>query len=241
MPTQQNVDAHAARANTRDTGGGSSAACVLATLARFGHLGEEGDTKWPSLGGRNDLVTTSQDRLLWSQARTLEDVAVLTALWLEGEVKSQPAYAPNCGPDAETEDLIPVLCLANQAGLLTSGSQPGHEPRPGTDGAIWAQRAAVEGFIHPGPLREQLCAHATAAGLIVIIDGRSDRVEATTRDGQACTWFGDRYNVYYDDPLCPAGAAGDIERATHICIIDPRFENSSELWEILELSIRASA
>jgi hypothetical protein len=82
------------------------------------------------------------DRKLWAQARTLADLGELTAQWLECRINSQPAYAPGCGPDPETGELIPVLAAANRAGFLTDCSQPGHP----VDCGGWEQRAAVSGF-----------------------------------------------------------------------------------------------
>ncbi len=59
-----------------------------------------------------------QDRQAWAAARDLADADRLTALWLEGAIWSRPAYAPNFGPDPETEPLIATLAAANRAGYL---------------------------------------------------------------------------------------------------------------------------
>ena len=99
---------------------------------------------------------TFHDRVTWARARTLQDVADRTAQWLEGKLGSQPNYQPNCGPDDETAQLIPTLARANRAGYLTTCSQPGHAATPGFDHALWRQRPAVDGFVHPGSLLDAL-------------------------------------------------------------------------------------
>src|SRR6059058_4543261 len=130
------------------------------------------------------------ERKLWASANTLEDLANLTARWLEGDLDSQPGYQPHHGPDNETVSLIPTLARLNRAGFLTSNSQPGNSECVGYDGATWAQRAVVDGWVSPG-LAEGLVAAARDAGLIVVtntvprrfaLPERSDSsIDVTTR------------------------------------------------------------
>lgn len=92
-----------------------------------------------------------RDRGLWRNARSLADLGSLMARWLHGDIASWPGYAPDTGPDPETTDtpgLIDTLAECNRAGFVTIGSQPGQPPTEGWDGALWEQRAAVDGFAH---------------------------------------------------------------------------------------------
>jgi len=90
---------------------------------------------------------SSTDRARWYAARDRHDLGRLTAQWLEGAIASQPGYQPGWGPDPETTELVPVLARANRAGYRTDASQPGRADTTGYDGALWDQRAAVEGWI----------------------------------------------------------------------------------------------
>lgn len=63
--------------------------------------------------------------LTWSQARTLADLADLTAAWLAGRVEAHPGWAGR--PDAETDSIAGHLIALNESGWLTIDSQPGHE------------------------------------------------------------------------------------------------------------------
>lgn len=85
---------------------------------------------------RDDLKT-------WQAARTLDDLGELTALWIEGKIGSQPAYHGTT--DIESPEMVPVLAALNRVGYMTIQSQQGFDG-PGYDGALWVQRAAVEGF-----------------------------------------------------------------------------------------------
>lgn len=187
----------------------------------------------------------------WSQAGSLEDVAALTADWLEGSLTSQPGYVRGAGPDPETESLIPVLAAVNRAGFLTTCSQPGHEPSLGVDGAMWAQRPAVEGFIHHGVLLRELVTRSQTAGLILLLEesphrespfpGMGGEVGVTGRDDQPYTIFGRRHNSYLEDDLCPTEAAVDIDLAVHLTLVDPEFRDERRLWEVLQEAVDAAA
>ncbi|MER7048948.1 DUF6919 domain-containing protein [Streptomyces jumonjinensis] len=88
--------------------------------------------------------TSRADRARWRTARTLDDLGRLTADWLEGGLAHHLGYPD--GPDPETAPLVPVLARLNRLGLVTVSSQPGHAPEAGWDGAVYAQRAAVDGW-----------------------------------------------------------------------------------------------
>lgn len=188
----------------------------------------------------NHEPVTERDRQLWASATSLRDVAELTAQWLEGTVSSQPGYRENWGPAEETIPIIEPLCAANRAGFLTDQSQPGFAPTWGNYGEKWAQRAAVSGFIHRSPLLKTIKKEARRAGLIVLVrrPGWTRKIPrrtivATTHDERPCTWWHIYENGYLDDPLCPPQAAKDIDAAHHVVLVDPRFESTNTLWDIL--------
>ncbi|MDG9701678.1 hypothetical protein [Streptomyces sp. DH37] len=127
------------------------------------------------------------DRRTWATARTVADLGELTARWLEGRIGSQPGYVPNCGPDEETRELMPLLAAANRAGFLTTNSQPGCDGS-GYDGRRWQQRAAVCGFAEPA-VADRVRRAASRHGCRVVED---EVMPCTTRDGEIMTAFGGR-------------------------------------------------
>lgn len=184
------------------------------------------------------------DRPRWAYARTLRDVGELTALWLEGELASQPGYMANCGPDLETRDLIPVLAALNRAGWVTDVSQPGWGPGAGYDGETWAQRAGVSGFVERG-LADQVEAAAKAAGLLMVRHNRPGRwrdgVTVTTRAGQPYTGFGARWSrreLNFRYAACGDQALAQIHAAVQLTVIDPQWGVSERLWTLLNYVIQ---
>lgn len=178
------------------------------------------------------------DAELWWEARTLDDLAQRTALWLEGAVRSQPGYAANYGPDEETEHLVPVLAAANRAGFLTDQSQPGVPPEPGYDGETWCQRAAVSGFANAA-MAQRIRDTCTAAGLIVHLHGPGDRragkrgTPVTTRANQTYTSFGRPMparviRFLYED--CHPDAVTAILAAHQVTVVDPVWGRDDHLW-----------
>jgi Domain of unknown function (DUF6919) len=100
-----------------------------------------------------------RDRTVWRQARTIAELGRAGALWLEGGLRSQPAYPPRCGPDRETTELVSVLAAANRAGFYTNQSQPGR--------AEWGQTAAVAGFADTA-VKDTLARLAEGSGLVFL-------------------------------------------------------------------------
>lgn len=186
-----------------------------------------------------------QERKRWRAACSLHDLGQLTAAWLEGEIASQPGYAPNCGPDLETEELIPVLARANRAGYVTAGSQPGVDEETGFDGAKWTQRAAVEGWMLPRRAIE-LAEAATNAGLIVLTHpvlirrlGRRECgwVDVTRRNGEVVTGFGRqrrRRDVEFGYAECGASAIDAVLTACHLTLAAPEYGADHRVWDLLD-------
>lgn len=184
------------------------------------------------------------DRKRWASARTLADLGNLTALWLEGEIPSQPGYAANCGPDPETADLIPVLAACNRAGFVTNGSQPG-ESGTGCGGARWDQRAAVQGFASM-EATGRLLNILSGGGFIIRIERAGQRmswkraVPVSLDDGSVCTTFGAKLSRRFirDDwegyGICHPDAVRALCDAYQVTVIDPEWGRNDRLWPALE-------
>lgn len=205
---------------------------------------------------------SAADLAAWGDARSLPDLGLLTALWLEGSLESSPGCGPGCGPDDETAPLIPVLARLNRAGLVTSGSQPGFDGK-GCDGAHWKQRAAVEAYAAESVALPLIHA-AQVAGMRVVACPpsrvprwryRYDRAVAVTRtdgcdpacpsrhpDGCDWTWFGtivprrhirDREVGY---GVCHRDAVNALCTAWQVTVIDPEWGRNT-LWDVLDSAL----
>ena len=182
------------------------------------------------------------DARLWRAARTMADLGDLTARWLEGSVGFRPGYQPRCGPDPETEHLVPVLAAANRSGFVTEGSQPGLDV-VGVDGSRWTQRAAVTGFTDDQRVVEQLRAAALHHGLtyeVCVADQSRARPSADTtvtwRDGEAVTGFGgpiSRRDVRTIWHGCHRAAVDLMVNAWQITLTDRQVGRNSVLWPAL--------
>ena len=77
----------------------------------------------------------------WAKARTLSDLAELTAQWLEGRLPNQPSYPRPVDVDEHAAPgLTAALIACNRGGLLTVTSQAAVQTHEGH------QLAAVAGF-----------------------------------------------------------------------------------------------
>ncbi|MFJ2007945.1 DUF6919 domain-containing protein [Streptomyces chartreusis] len=181
------------------------------------------------------------DRARWRAARSIDDLAQLTALWLEGRITSHPGVMPHCGPDDETTSLVPVLALANRAGYLTDNSQPGIA-ETGFDGRWWEQRAAVTGWVRRDragiDLVNRIVAAADAAGLIVCADSHRTGIPVTRADGHIQTGFGAQQSTRDLRAIWPARLIHrdlfrQLEGAIHLTVADPEYGRDSLLWDVL--------
>jgi hypothetical protein len=180
----------------------------------------------------------------WKTARTFADMCDLMALWLEGGIRTRPAYLAR-RPEPETTELITTLAATCRAGFLTDDSQPGGISRQ------WQQRPAVTGFVHDAAFLRRLVAGARSAGLTVVTAGTGTstapepgRVTVTEVKGQPFTWYGAR--VGRDDLLhlwqglsLPATAA--LCAAEQVTVIDPVFGPGQRLWSMLDRISRRRA
>lgn len=85
----------------------------------------------------------------WTDARTLEDVGLCIADWLERKIDPMPTCARYERVSAETARLVPLLTALNRSGLfITTSSQPGCTPNDRWwGGAMPFQRAGIVGFV----------------------------------------------------------------------------------------------
>jgi hypothetical protein len=138
---------------------------------------------------------------------------------------------------------VPTLAVCNLAGYVTVASQPGIDPGPGYDGLIWAQRAAVEGFVTDYDLLRRLVDAAADAGLELVIsddlDAGQDGITVTTWDGKPYTSFG----VYLDYPNLRVmwdgiggGAFYDVCRALRVTLAAREYgaDAGQRLWDVLD-------
>lgn len=180
----------------------------------------------------------TDDRQLWTDARTLQDLGELTARWLERDIDYLPGYGePEAGPDAETAELVPYLARANRNGYVTNFSQPAR-----TFAGAGGQRAAVDGFcteetaerIQAVILRTPLIVITTPAGW-----DNPTQIPVTMDGGEAFTWVGgamspeDISDQYGDD--CPH-AIVDLAIAWQVAVLDPEWGRAGLLWERLDLA-----
>lgn len=182
----------------------------------------------------------------WADARTLADLAHLTANWLEGRLHG--AHPAHVGPpDEETLPLAPALATANRNGFLTLCSQPGLVET--IDGELWEQHAFVDGLVSSRTLLLRLADEAWHAGLQIAVHppfGRTDGWETpvTYRDGDPVTVAGHRMPAsdlahYWEQ--CHPDAAAATTTAWQVALIDPEPGRALPLPALLRsLAIPAS-
>jgi len=149
------------------------------------------------------------ERNLWASARTLPDLAELTAQWLEGRIKSQPGYADGWGPDEETLPHVPVLAAANRAGFLTCNSQS-------ADGRL---EAWVTGFVSDEALARLRVACGWSS---LILSGRRGREH-----------FGDCHSRLSARAIRLEYPGDCLAEAWLVTIVDPEPGRNDLLWPAL--------
>ncbi|MFD8992285.1 DUF6919 domain-containing protein [Streptomyces goshikiensis] len=187
------------------------------------------------------------DKRRWRSAENLPDLGHLVASWLIGDLASLVGYQPNCGPDEETQHLIPVLVAVNRLGFVTDSSQPGFAGT-GHDNHWWEQRAAVSGLVDDPELRDRLVAAAEVAGLTVVQHDMRPRrhaegVPVTRRLGTVHTRFGrflpvrDLRTVWQPE-IIGRRAFEQVTTAWQVTLIDPQWGRDEVLWEALAEVVR---
>jgi hypothetical protein len=178
----------------------------------------------------------------WKSAGSVADLGSLMADWLQGRIRTWPGYC-DTKPADETRHLIPTLVACNQAGYVTTQSQPGEPPTRGHDGRMWRQRAFVEGWISDSRLLDRIRGAASRAGLILIDSqsGRHHDVIVTEADGEPCARFGrmpsHRRMIAHEWPGVGRQAARELAAGTRLAIIDPEWGRDNQLWPLLTATI----
>lgn len=182
------------------------------------------------------------DSRAWRSATTVADLGLLTARWLEGDLRSQAGYAPGYGPDDETAELVPTLAAVNRAGYLTDASQPGFNGA-GYDGARWRQRAAVQGYIADLDLLDRIRSAADDADLLVVAHrpdtppGWPSWAAVTLRENEIATAFGEKVRGR-DLRASWAGVSDAAHRslvaAHQLTLVDPEYGRNDVLWPLLD-------
>jgi hypothetical protein len=194
----------------------------------------------------NHTVMSDEDQILWRSARTLDDLGELTAMWLEGQIVSRPAYCPGCGPATETLPLVPVLARANRAGLVTIQSQPALSELD-SQGWLWRQRAAVEAFIAPdNPLLHRLIRTAAQhqCQLNVLPHFQEKWLNDDFPGTVVTTVWGERHSTFGlahpSELTCKSPLATDaVADAVAVLLLDPVWDDSDRLWHWLDTQVRA--
>jgi hypothetical protein len=180
------------------------------------------------------------DARYWAEAQTLGDLGELTARWLEGAIRYQPAWE-GTWPDADMEPLVPVLVVVNRGGFVTHFSQPGRSLalRNGQ------RRAAVSGFgteevilrLQNATLGTDLVALAYPPG------GRLDglQIPISISGGVVGSWAGAEMSPqaiqeYYGGDCHPRAIAA-LLGAWQATLIDPHWGRDDLLWACLRAAV----
>lgn len=172
-----------------------------------------------------DRDMSRRDRRTWAGARTLEDLGVLTACWLRGDVHQTPTSGRM---DPETRPYTDVLAAANLAGYVTDSSQPGVL-------AGWGEQAADVGGLARGDDADRLVIAAAGTALIMLL--RRGTVEhCVPADGRRIidghVWAArEDIDLFYSE-TCPAAIAA-VRSAWHVTICDPVPGRNDVLWPAL--------
>ncbi|MFB6955367.1 hypothetical protein ACFCXP_37620 [Streptomyces niveus] len=177
---------------------------------------------------------SASDRARWGTARTVADLGLLMAQWLEGDLASRPAYEGRTGPDFETRPLVPTLAALCRRGFLTTDSQPGYDSAP------FVQHAAVAGFAADQAL-VRLLVRAAHRNHLLTTTGKP--IVVTFRRRRPVTAFGgdldDRnLTAHWKDDTSPQALA-ELRTATQIAIVAPEpGPAGNRLWNTLKGAVR---
>lgn len=180
---------------------------------------------------------------VWRDARSIADLGLNMALWLEGRGPDWPGYYGPFGQE-ETDGakhLIPILAAANRAGYVTTCSQPACDEN--VQGSRWRQRAWVEGIVdHRSPLLGRLLG-LERHGFTVVRGWPRDGHVLTTRDGEPITGIGGfrmrRDGITREWRGVGRHAIADLKRnGVRIHVIDTVWGRDDRLWPALAGAVR---
>ena len=178
---------------------------------------------------------------VWRDTRTIADIGQVMARWLTGEVRYWSGHGD--GIDSETRHLLPTLVALNQAGVVTTNSQPGYDGT-GYDGAHWRQKAWLTAIVDDrSPLLGRLILSAEAAGMTVLRGNRHHgQTVLTDRNGEPWTDIRGRIpRNHLAREWHGLSRQGLKELRTHgavLHIVDPVWGRDDRLWPALANAIR---
>lgn len=169
------------------------------------------------------------ERTQWRAARTLADLAQLTADWWEGTLRDLPGHNLGHRPHPTLTEHAATLAAVNRAGFLVMAARAGTEaPR---------QRAAVQGFADSLAVIRRLVETAETAGLKVVTDWLDTRQGKATgqSDDLGDRVFGpalDVADLQAHWPRLPH-AVKTVAPALQITLTEPQFGSGTLLWDVL--------
>ena len=167
------------------------------------------------------------DAAAWAQARSVRDLGQLGARWLEGDLRSQPAYAPGCGPDEETLPYVPILAAANRAGFYTTGSEA---PDAGVPGL--RVNTSVNGFCDDDVVyrMEDLL---RGSGLRWSAQSGWTGVEWSENLRRGWWWGYSETDIRSFWQVCHPTAVETLVHGWQVCVEDPEPGREDVLWPLL--------
>ena len=171
-----------------------------------------------------------QDKDVWRNATTFLELCELNARFIEGDLKSHPAYGGE-GLDSESEPIAKYLAAFSRAGFLTTVSQPG------VSSPDYKQRAWVEGFASER-VAQRLERLDLISSLYVMVAppcvDMGNRMAITVEDFRT---FSEAGNVEWEYALqgfeeeCSEEALNALRSSYYACIIDLKWGREPYLWE----------
>ena len=173
----------------------------------------------------------------WKTASAIQHLAEATADFLEGRLSGTPSHPGK--PDAETIVLISTLTAINRAGLVTVGSQPGHNKLPGHS----MQRAYLCAFGDETIVAKMSTALIDTELVCLIIPPGAEgdgSIVVTVGDGEPFTYLG-RYGPDKIDFHCNGMPSLDaaLNNAWQVQIFYPVWGRNEVLWRTVSQSLQA--
>lgn len=167
----------------------------------------------------------------WQAARSLDEMAELTARYIEGNSSYFPGFAAST-IDRETLVLVDDLVKLNRSGYMTVMSQPGNAS------AARKQRAFVAGFA-PKELAHKIARLALYSDLLVLVVPSQNAITLKTPvivdENRPRGWMGvpsSRDFAVYETVISDH-AKRELQESWSVSLIDLQWGRAKHLWELL--------